>query len=110
MGNRGNVEHLRGASPASWDVVVIDVYDGSGFVRDFGRSELLHAIRRSLREGGALACNVIGTLERGDGVADFVTAARAVFGEVRLLPVVAVDEAFSRDALRNVVVVAKRPD
>ena len=82
--------------------------DGSGFARDFAAPELLCAVRRALRDGGVLACNVIGTLAKDDPVAAFVASARSVFEDVRILPVVTPDEHFSREALRNVVVVALR--
>jgi spermidine synthase len=100
-------EHLRRASPESWDVVVLDVYDGAGFSRHFGSAEVLRAIRRALGPGGAVACNVIGTLAKGDPVAAFVASAQSVFEDVRVLPVVHPDENFSKEALRNVVVVAR---
>lgn len=101
-------EHLRRAAPASWDVVVLDVYDGSGFARDFGCVETLRAVHRTLRAGGALACNVIGTLEERDGPLAFAATARQVFGDVRVVPVVALGERFAAKTPRNVVVVAVR--
>jgi spermidine synthase len=101
------VDHVHRAPPASWDVIVIDVYDASSFQQDFATVDFLRAVHRALREGGALACNVIGTLGGQDAVAAFVTSARRVFDDVRLLPVVDPDEEFSRHALRNVVVVAR---
>jgi spermidine synthase len=100
---------LSAASPESWDVIVLDAYDVS-FAGGVALSELLRAARRALRAGGALACNVIGTLRERDAVADVVRAAHSVFEEVRILPVLDLDEDFSRDTLRNVVVVAARAD
>jgi spermidine synthase len=82
------VDHVRRAPPAWWDVIVIDVYDASSFQQDFAVLDFLRAVRRALREGGALACNVIGTLGGQDAVAAFVASARHVFDDVRLLPVV----------------------
>jgi hypothetical protein len=58
---------------------------------------------RSWRCGGALACNVIGTLAVHDFVATFVAALRRVFEDVRILPVVDIDEQLSRKSRRNVV-------
>jgi spermidine synthase len=101
-------EHLRRAPAASWDVIVLDVYDGSGFARTFAAPDLLRGVRRTLREGGALACNVIGTLGAHGNVAAFVRGVQAVFGNARILPVLEPDEDFSPEALRNVVVVAER--
>lgn len=96
---------IRRAEPGSWDVIVLDAYDAATFSRHLASTEFLRAARRSLRHGGVLACNLIGTLGRDDLVSRFVAAGRAVFDDVRLLPVVAPDEEFSRDALRNVVVI-----
>jgi spermidine synthase len=100
---------LRAASPDTWDVIVLDAYDVS-FAGGVALPELLRAARRALRAGGALACNVIGTLRERDAVAGVVRAAHSVFEEVRILPVLDLDEDFSRDTLRNVVVVAVRAD
>ncbi len=98
------------AEKSSWDVVVVDAYDASSFAAEFSRRGFLLALREALRPGGAVACNIIGTLaERGE-VAEFVRSARGVFDSVRVVPVVALDERYAVDALRNVVVVAVRAD
>jgi spermidine synthase len=104
------VEFVRHAAEDSWDVIVIDAYDAASFASDFADPDFLDCLRAALRRGGALACNVIGTLA-GDGpVRSFVAAARGVFESVRMHPVLDLDETFSGDALRNVVVVATRGD
>jgi spermidine synthase len=104
------VEFVRHAAQGSWDIIVIDAYDAANFASDFADPDFLDCLRVALRRGGALACNVIGTLA-GDGpVHTFVAAARRVFDSVRMHPVVDLDETFSGDALRNVVVVASRGD
>lgn len=101
---------VRAAAPSTWDVVVIDAYDASTFAAQFADEQFLAALRVALRAGGAVACNVIGTLA-GDGpVQRFVSAARTSFDTVRILPVLDLDERYSPDALRNVVVVATRND
>ena len=101
---------IRAAAPSTWDVIVIDAYDASTFAAAFADKEFLTALRSVLRPGGAVACNVIGTLV-GDGpVRTFVSAAQRAFDTVRMVPVVDLDEHYSGDALRNVVVVATRSD
>jgi spermidine synthase len=99
---------LRAAPPASWDIIVLDAYDASIVASGGAPPELFGSARRSLRAGGALACNVIGTLREYGPVASAVAAARSVFEDVRILPVVDPDEVFSPDSLRNVVVVAAK--
>lgn len=58
---------------------MIDAYDASTFAAEFSGKEFLTSLRLALRPGGAVACNVIGTLA-GDGpVRKWVSAARAAF-------------------------------
>jgi spermidine synthase len=102
------VAFIRDAAPGSWDVVVLDAYDAERFPEELTGPPFLRAVRRALRDDGVLACNLIGTLLPGDVVSTFVASARGVFGSVRVVPVVAPDEDFSRDALRNVVVLVHR--
>ena len=104
------VSFIENAIPASWDIVVIDAYDAVHCSVDFCRRSFLTAVRRSLRPGGTVACNVIGTLGEKGSVSDFTSAARRVFDTVRIVPVLTPEETYSRDALRNVVVVAGRLD
>jgi SAM-dependent methyltransferase len=95
------------APPASWDVVVIDAYGASLIEERFAAAGFFAELRRALSPGGAVSCNVIGSLE-GDGpVRATVKAARAVFSDVRMVPVVETDETFRADTLRNVVVIAR---
>jgi spermidine synthase len=102
---------VRNAPAASWDVIVIDAYDASTSSSEgFSSKGFLRAVRSALRPAGAVACNVIGALA-GDGpVKTFVSAARAVFDDVRIVPVVELDERYSASDQRNVVVVATRSD
>lgn len=99
---------IRTAQPSSWDIVVIDAYDASTFAHAFSDAKFLGVLRRVLRPGGAMACNVIGKLAGGGPVQTFVSAARTAFDTVRILPVVDPNEDYSSNALRNVVVVASR--
>lgn len=102
------VSFIERAAPGSWDIVVIDAYDASSSSPPFASREVLVTLRRVLRAGGAFACNVIGTLGHVGPVSDLVRAARSLFGDVRVLPVLGRDEWGAADALRNVVVVGKR--
>jgi spermidine synthase len=97
---------IRDAPACSWDIIVIDAYDAVSAGPDFSQPDFLAASRRALQPGGALACNVIGTLSGPGPVANFVSSARSVFDSVRMVPVVDVDEDYAGDTLRNVVVVA----
>jgi len=99
---------IRRAAASSWDIVVLDAYDAAECSSELLEREFLLAVRRALQPGGALACNIIGALGGQGPLADFVVAARAVFADVRLVPVVHPDETYSPDSLRNVVVIATR--
>jgi SAM-dependent methyltransferase len=94
------------AAPASWDVVLIDAYGTSQYEQRFASGRFFAELRRVLSPGGALASNVIGTLGGGGPVGAVVQAARAVFSDVRIVPVVETDEAFHAESLRNIVVIA----
>lgn len=97
---------IANAAPSSWDIIVIDAYDAASCTSDFSRIEFFSALQRALRPGGAVACNVIGTLNGRGPVSEFVSAARSVFQAVRILPVFELDEDYAPNALRNVVLVA----
>lgn len=101
---------VRSAAAAAWDIVVIDAYDASTFDAEFAAPHFLAALHRGLRPGGAVACNVIGTLTGSSAVQSFVAAARATFDDVRSVPVVELGERYWGETLRNVVVVATRHD
>lgn len=87
-----------------WDVMIVDAY-GAGFVEDFGRRSFFAAARRCLTPGGALALNLIGTLDGSGEIPDIVSAARPELGEPRLVPVHDGTAQFCPSALRNVVVI-----
>ena len=102
------VSFIERAAPGSWDSVVLDAYDASRSSPAFVSRDFLAALKRALRPGGAVAHNVIGTLGGAGPVSELVRALRSLFHDVRVLPVVGRDETRVADALRNVVVVAKR--
>jgi len=101
---------VRRAPPGSWDIIVVDAFDATSFDQSFADAEFLVSARQTLTPGGALACNLIDTLAGGTVLSGFVCAARKVFDQVRLLPVVKHDEEFSAFAQRNIVVVATRSE
>jgi hypothetical protein len=101
------VDFIERASPASWDIVVIDAYDSETCSPRFARRTFFAALRESLRPGGAAAFNVIGALA-SSGVREVMLGAKAELDDVRLVPVVSVGETFSPDAPRNVVVIGTR--
>ena len=97
---------VKAAAAGTWDVIVVDAYGASLGGNAFAARDVTRALRRVVRPGGAVAWNVIGTLG-GDGpVRELARVARCMFDTVRVVPVVALDESYSPDALRNVVVVA----
>jgi len=102
-------EFVARAPTGHFDVAVIDAYDGPRLDSVFTTEAFFRELGRVLTPGGALAINVIATLERGGAARRVVAAAKAAFRDVRLVPVVDVDDDFDRTALRNVVVVAARP-
>lgn len=101
---------IRHAHPRTWDIVVIDAYDASDCSPAYLQRDFLLALHFVLQPGGAVAFNIIGTLRGPGPVATLVNAARTIFEDVRMIPVIASDETYAEDALRNVVVVATRGD
>lgn len=99
-------EFVAQARPGSWDVAVIDAFDARRLVQEVTEPSFFHALERGLRPGGALAFNMIGSLAGNDAVARVARAIGAVFEDVRLLPVVSLDERYAPETLRNVVIVA----
>jgi len=97
------------SAPANrWDIAVVDAFDSRQITHEILEPGFFHALRRALRPGGALAFNVIGALAGDDAVARVVRSARAAFDDVRLVPVLSLDESYAPETLRNVVVVAVR--
>lgn len=101
-------EFIARAAPATWDVALIDAYDAVEFSRAFSARSFFMTLKRALRPGGALALNVIGTLEAGSQVERVARAAAREFEDVRLVPVTQLGEGFAPEAPRNVVIVATR--
>jgi spermidine synthase len=94
------------AAPGAWDVVIVDAYGASSLASPFAERRFFAALRRALDPGGSAAFNVIGTLAGRGPVRDVTRLACAEFSRVRLLPVVALEEAYAADSARNVVIVA----
>jgi spermidine synthase len=101
------------AAASSWDVAVIDAFDAL----DAGDAPhaLLNvpffaALQRSLRPGGALAVNVIGTLDGHGPVRDAGACLLRFFRRVRVVPVMQADEDYAPSALRNVVLIASKAE
>lgn len=98
---------LRRAPSATWDAVIVDAYDGSKLASSLARRPFFADVRRSLRHGGGMAFNVIGSLA-GHEVRSIERAARAARLDVRLVPVLDPGESFSQDSIRNIVILGRR--
>lgn len=103
-------EHVQRAAEGSWDVVVVDAFDASHVAGNttWAQPAFVEALARTLAPGGAVAINVIGTLAGPGPVSEVARALSAGLRDVRLVPVLEIDEAYAPEALRNVVVVATR--
>jgi hypothetical protein len=99
---------LRRAQDETWDAINVDAYDGSELSAPFASRVFFADARRALRPGGGLAFNVIGALGGNGDLQKVERAARAARLDVRLVPVLDPDEAYSPMAVRNVVLVARR--
>jgi spermidine synthase len=96
------------APAACWDVVVVDAFDSSERTSAWADPRWLEALRRALSSGGAVAINVIGTLNGVGPVRDVIRALQRNFEQLRVVPVMTGDEAYCPSTLRNVVIVASR--
>ena len=94
------------ASRASWDVMIVDAYS-DGFVERFARRSFFESVRRALTPGGALALNVIGTIDGNGVIPEVLSAARRELGEPRIVPVLDAAQPYDPHALRNVVVIVR---
>jgi hypothetical protein len=100
---------VRTAPSEHWDMVIVDAYDGCALSTDLSGLTFMRELARVLSTQGALGFNVVGTL-RGNGPVQLVErAARQLFSEVRLVPVLDQDDECSPDVLRNVVVLGSKP-
>lgn len=97
-------ELVRDWRGAPWDVVIVDAY-GAGFAAAFGSRPFFAAARRSLSPRGALALNLIGTLDGRGDIPGIVSAGSAELGEPRVIPVHDATPEFRPSAPRNVVVI-----
>lgn len=101
------------AAPAKWDIAVIDAFDTS-YSSDAADALLkpafFAALHRALRPGGALAVNVIGTLDGHGPVRDVGACLKRSFCRVRVVPVMDADEGYAPSALRNVVLIASKSE
>lgn len=100
--------HVQQAAAGSWDVVVVDAFDASQNSSPWAQPAFVTGLQTALTAGGAVAINVIGTLVGPGPVRDVVLALSASFSDVRVVPVLATDEAYAPEALRNVVVIASQ--
>lgn len=96
------------AGASSWDIVVIDAFDATASTEALTRPRFFTAVRRLLQCGGALAVNVIGTLDGHGPVRDVAEQLMRLFERVRIVPVMTADEAWLPSALRNVVLIASK--
>jgi spermidine synthase len=96
------------APPSAWDIVVLDAFDASDVTAAMSHPSFFEAVHRSLRAGGALAVNVIGTLDGRGPVRDVGAALMRSFERVRVVPVMHAGESDWSRAPRNVVLVASR--
>jgi hypothetical protein len=96
------------AEASSWDVIVVDAFDATRLAPGFSRPAFFAALARVVRPGGAIACNVIGSLDGSGTLADVVSAAQQAFDTVRVVPVLALHERYAPGTQRNMVVIAKR--
>jgi spermidine synthase len=99
---------VENASPSSWDVAVIDAFDGSDSTAALRRGPFFSALRRALRPGGSLAVNVIGTMDGSGPVREVLTALVRAFNRVRVVPVMEAEEDYSPSTLRNVILIASK--
>lgn len=103
-------EFIERAAAETWDLVVIDAYDGTGLATGFSTNAFFAAVRRALRPGGAMAQNLIATLDGQGSLPDVVAAVSAELGLPRIVPVMDAESGYDRAAVRNVVVMARRAD
>ena len=96
---------LEGATGGTWDIIVVDAFEGDALGDGFYEVAFFRALRERLRPGGAFAFNVVGALDGSGAVRAVARAAASVFGDVRLVPVMTTTETFDPYAVRNVVVV-----
>lgn len=103
------IDFVARAAPSSWDIVVVDAYDAGDLAAAFKQRSFFARLRRVLRPGGAVAFNLIGTLDGRGALPDVIRAARRELSRLRVVPVVAPDENYAPDASRNIVIIGTAP-
>ena len=99
---------LQRAAASRWDMVVVDAFDSSEASSAWSAPALVAALWRALCPGGAVAINLIGTLDGNGPVQQLADALSPSFEALRIVPVMHAAEAYAPSALRNVVLVASR--
>ncbi len=100
------VAFIAQARPSTWDIVVVDAFDVAQ-VTAFTTASSFGALRRALRPGGAMAFNLIGSLDGAGPLAAVVRAAERHLNAVRIVPVMGTNEAYEPHACRNIIVVGQ---
>lgn len=101
---------VKEASPSSWDVAVVDAFDGSDSTAALRHGSFFAALRRALQPGGTLAVNVIGTLDGRGPVREAITELSQAFRRIRVVPVMEAEEDYFPRTLRNVILIASNGD
>lgn len=98
---------LRRAPNGTWDAIIVDAYDGSHLAAPLASRAFFADVRRTLRVGGGLAFNAIGSLGSRE-IQQLEHAARAERLDVRLVPVLDPGEVYSPTSVRNIVLLGRR--
>jgi len=101
---------MAAAAKSHWDVVVIDAFDARDSTEPLRQPQFLSTVRGVLRPGGALAVNVIGTLDGQGPVRDVAECLASLFQRVRVVPVMQAGEEYAPSSLRNVVLVGSKSE
>lgn len=104
------IPFLEAAAERGWDIVIVDAYDGDDLADGFAEERCFRAVRRALRQGGAAAVNVVGSLAGPGPVRAVARAAEHHLDRVAIVPIAALDERAYGGTERNVVVVGSRDD
>jgi hypothetical protein len=103
------VRAIAEAAPSTWDVLVIDAYGAAlELPESFAAPSFWADAARAIASGGAVAINVIGTLEPNGVAARVAARMRELFRDVRVVPVLDDGDTLDPHALRNAVVLGTR--
>jgi spermidine synthase len=101
--------HVASSPDATWDVIVIDAYGaGHELPSAFSAATFWEDVAIRLCPGGAVAINVIGSLDGRGPVAQLERTVERHFERVQLVPVIDPGEKLDVTAARNVVLLASR--